>query len=243
MTPVIPTPLLERARNWGELHRWERRNLGRDLRRIGLTYQEIQSLIPVPKSTLSSWVRDVELTPDQVINIAARTASGSRRGIPVDTQWKRREQIKAIRAEAEQFAIDHLSDPFFVAGVVMYWAEGSKSRNFVDLTNTDAAALRLFITWARCFLDPAIEFELGLHLHDGNDEKTARAYWRRELGLPNTPYGKTYVKPPGTGHRKNQLPQGVCRVRTRKAADNWNRVMVWIDVVARSFGVIPDPRC
>jgi hypothetical protein len=188
-------------------------------------------------------VRDIELTSEQVGRIKGRSATGSRRGIPVDTQWRRREQIQRIRAEAEDFGLNHLGDPFFVAGVVMYWAEGSKSRNFVDLTNTDPAALRLFIEWARRFLDTAIEFELGLHLHAGNDESAARTYWRDELGLPDVAFGKTYFKPHGTGHRKNQLPHGVCRVRTRKAADNWNTVMVWIDLVAQNLGVLRDPHC
>jgi hypothetical protein len=85
-------------------------------------------------------------------------------------------------------------------------------------------------------MDPAAEFNLGLHLHEGNDEPAAKQYWSNALNLDSPHFGKTYIKPVGTGHRKNQLPHGVCRVRMLRASDYWHRVMVWIDVVAESFG-------
>ena len=217
--------------------------LGIELRRHGLTYTEIQALIPVPTSTLSSWLREVTLTPHQIEQIRLRTSASTRRGIPVNTQWRRHRDIEHVRSGARTFAIEHLHDPFFVAGVVLYWGEGSKTRNFVDLANADPAALRLFIAWSRRYLDPAIEFELGLHLHEGNDEAAAMAFWREALVLPDAPFGKTFTKPTGTGHRKNHLPHGVCRVRTRRAADNWNRVMVWIAVIAESLEALQEPTC
>ena len=53
MRPDIPHRLIDRAAEWDDLHRWERSELGKALRRFGLTYGEIRSLIPVPKATLS----------------------------------------------------------------------------------------------------------------------------------------------------------------------------------------------
>ena len=239
----IPHELLEQTRIWEDLHRWERRQLGMALRSLGLSYGEIQSLIPVPKSTLSTWLSGRQLSPAAVAAIRQRTDPSTRRGIPVDTQWRRREQIRSIRSEARAFAAEHLADPLFVAGVTMSWGEGSKTRNYVDLTNSDPAALRLFIRWVREYLHPDTEFQLGLHLHNMNSEADAKQYWRTELELPNASFGKTYLKPAGTGHRKNHLQHGVCRARTRRAADNWHRVMMWIEVVSTQFGVIPKADC
>jgi hypothetical protein len=239
----IPKELIARASDWNQLHPWERRELGVELRFLGLSYGEIQSLIPVPKSTLSTWLNSRRLPDAAVAAIRERTDASTRRGIPVDTQWRRRQQIDTIRSDARAFALANLADPVFVSGVTMYWGEGSKTRNFVDLTNTDPAALRLFIRWVREYLDSAAEFQLGLHLHAMNNEMEAKEYWRFELGLPHAEFGKTYLKPAGTGHRKNHLRHGVCRVRTRRAADNWHRVMTSIDVVRGQFGVISNPDC
>ena len=243
MQPVIPDELQARAAAWNELHRWERKQLGLALRSLGLSYGEIQAMVPVPKSTLSTWFAGRRLTDTQVEAIKARTGAGSRRGIPVDTQAHRRAEIAQIRNGARRYALWHLEDAAFVAGVVLYWGEGSKTRNFVDLTNSDPAALRLFVTWCRMHLDPDIEFTLSLNLHEGNDEQLAMRYWRDELHLPDVRFGKSFIKPRGTGHRKNRLPHGVCRVRTHRAADNWNRVMTWIDVVRDHLGVVGDTRC
>lgn len=236
MDHLVPSRLLTRASDWPALHRWERRQLALELRKLGLSYGEIRRVIPVPKSTLNTWFSGIRLSPEQVEAIRLRVGPESRRGIPVDTQRGRRQRIHEIRTEARLFAVDHLDDPLFIAGVVLYWGEGAKTRNHLDLTNSDPAALRLFIRWCKAYLPAEPDIQLSLHLHEGNDEEGAKTYWRSALGVPEVQFGKTFIKPRGTGHRKNHLEHGVCRVRTRRAADNWNRVMEWIDVVASDLG-------
>jgi len=215
---------MERALNWDELHPWERAELGRALRRLGWTYSEIRELIPVPKGTLSYWCREIRLTPEQVEAIKRRRPPGVRGRVPVDTQRKRKEEIERIKAEARAFALDHLSD--------LYWAEGLKSHRHLEVANSDPAALRLFIRWVRYFHASNAEFVLALHLHEGNDEHHAKAHWRRELDLPDADFHKTFIKPRGTGHRKNQLEFGVCRVRMRRGTDSWRRTLTWTEVLA-----------
>ena len=129
-----------------------------------------------------------------------------------------------------------LNDPVWLAGVVLYWAEGSKAQQSLEIANTDPHALRFFIRWVREYLDEGAEFDLQIHLHDGNDEPAARVFWRDATGLADASFYRTYVKPRGTGHRKNHLPHGVCKVRARRCADMWNRVMAWRDIVAEALG-------
>src|SRR3970282_1284528 len=107
----------DRIDSWDSFSRWERSELGRDLRRLGLSYGEIMDVIPVKKSTLATWCRDVPLTKSQIEAIKERT--GSVKGIPRDTQRKRREEIERIR-EVARAEVAWLSlDPNWVAGVVM----------------------------------------------------------------------------------------------------------------------------
>ncbi|HJQ77370.1 MAG TPA: hypothetical protein VJ948_08935, partial [Acidimicrobiia bacterium] len=70
----LEAAILERVRNYASLSRWERSELGRDLRRLGLSYGEIMDLITVKKSTLATWCRDVGLTEEQVAAIKVRRA-------------------------------------------------------------------------------------------------------------------------------------------------------------------------
>ena len=78
MKTEIPTALLDEASEWSVLHRWERKQLGMALRRLGLTHSEIMEIIPVPKGTLSNWSQDVVLRHAQIEAIRDR-AHPSRR--------------------------------------------------------------------------------------------------------------------------------------------------------------------
>ena len=225
----------ERIGSWDTLSRWERSELGKDLRRLGLSYGEIMDLIPVKKSTLATWCREVKLTEVQYAAIRDRT--GSVAGIPRDTNRKRREELEHIRSNARTEVPTLVTDSFWVAGAILYWAEGAKTRNHLALNNTDPRALRLFIAWLRRYVDRDAEFSMQLHLHEGNDESAAKRYWRRETGLDDANFYRTFIKPRGTGHRKNHLEHGVCTVKMRRCANGWNIVMAWIDALAEQFGV------
>lgn len=227
--------ILERVRKYQALSRWERRELGRALRRLGLSYGEIMDLVPVKKSTLATWCREVRLSDEQIAAIKERRAQPI--GVPRDTQRKRRVEVEAIRRQAQSQVRELLWDPMWLAGVTLYWAEGSKTRNHLRLANTDPRALRLFVNWVLTYIDPKALFSIQLHLHEGNDELAARTYWRRQTGLDGANFYKTFIKPAGTGHRKNHLPHGVCTVKVRACSDGWHRTMAWIDAMTRHLGV------
>jgi hypothetical protein len=216
-----PAFAMDAAGRWQALTRWERAEIGRGLRRLGWTYGEIMDVIPVGKGTLAGWCRDIRLTDGQIEAIKARVPSQI--GVPKDTNWKRRLEIDAIRQQAKSEVTRLMEDPLWVAGVVLYWAEGSKTRSDLSIVNADPAALRLFIGWVRCYLDRRADFCLSLHLHEGNNESAAKAYWRHATTLTDAPFTKTFIKPRGTGHRKNHLPHGVCRVRVRRSSNARNR--------------------
>jgi hypothetical protein len=231
-----PADLVARAVSWHNLDMIERRYVARGMRASGSSYGEIQRLIPVAKSTLSGWLRDVSISDTRRDAIEERRKAKDNH---CDTQWRRRLEIEQIREEAADFAAAHLTDPFFVAGVVMYWAEGSKTRNDLSMVNSDPRALRLFIAWTRAFHGPNSQFVLKLNLHEGNDEAAARAYWSDATGLGDVGCHKTFAKPNGTGHRRNHLVHGICQVRVRAAADAWQRTMTWIGVLASDLQLNP----
>jgi len=225
---------LARIERYESLSRREKSELGRGLRRLGHSYGEIMDLIPVKKSTLATWCRDIELTEEQTAAITARSRETAK--VP-DTQRRRRAEVVEIRRMARSRFEDLRNDPVWVAGTVLYWGEGGKTRNDLKLANSDPRALRLFVHWTRKYLNPEADFSIQLHLHEGNDEVAARDFWRREIGLPEANFFKSYIKPHGTGHRKNRLPQGVCSVKVRRCSDAWHVAMEWVDVLADQLGL------
>lgn len=109
------------------------------------------------------------------------------------------------------------------------------------MANSDPRALRLFISWARSYFDENAEFSVQLHLHEGNVDRKAQ-YWAGETGLGMVTFHKTFIKPKGTGHRKNHLPHGVCTVKMKRCADSWQRTMAWIEGTSTYLGLDPTPR-
>jgi hypothetical protein len=190
------------------------------------------AILPVGKGTLSGWCRDIRLTEAQIEAIKARRPPGVKTGFPVDTQRKRRQAIEAMQEQAVDQVPDLIRSPLWLAGTVLYWAEGSKTKRILEIVNTDPRTLELFISWTRAFHEKNACFVLSLHLHEGNDEAAAMYFWRQAVGLPGARFTKTFVKPAGTGHRKNKLAHGVCKVQMSRSTDAWWRTMAWIDCLA-----------
>ncbi len=224
----------ERLTRWESLSQWERAELGRDLRRQGMSYGEIMELIPVKKSTLATWCREVVLTPEQVDAIKQRRAQQP--GIPRDTQRKRHRQIELIRAQAALEAEHLVADSFWTAGVALYWGEGSKATRRLALANSDPAILRLFKGWSERYLPPNTGWRARLNLHADNDEPRARAWWSEQLDVPLEDFTKSYLKPDGTGHRKNHLPHGVCTLVKRRSTNALESTTAWIEFLQKRFG-------
>lgn len=224
--------------DWQRLTRWERAEAGRSLRRQGWTYGENMAVLPVVKGTLAGWCKDIRLTEDQIEAIKARVPS--QKGVPKDTNWKRREEVERIREMARLEAHQRMGEPLWIAGNVLYWGEGDKSSRRLSLVNSDPKALNLFVAWTRTYHNRNACFVLALHLHHGNDDQAAQEWWRKQLKMPEAAFHKTFIKPPGTGHRKNHLANGVCRVLMRRSGNAWQRTMVWIDEMAGELDKAPD---
>ena len=204
--------------------------LARRMRAEGLSLGEIALVLPRSVSTLLVWCREVALTDEQRAAIRERT--NPQRGRRRDTQRKRRREIAQLVASARGAGPMLLRDPYFSAGVALYWAEGSKTQRRLEMVNSDARLLRLFVGWVKEFHDAEARFVASLNIHADNDVAEAHRYWRSELTIDDLRFTKPFVKPDGTGHRRNHLPHGVCRVGVRASTDAFLRTMAWIEVMA-----------
>jgi hypothetical protein len=230
----VEPELVARIADWDRSSRWERSELGKDLRRLGLSYREIMDLIPVKKSTLATWCREVRLSDEHYAAIKERTRS--QEGIPRDTNRKRRSQISAIRTQALSEATMLVHEPLWTAGTALYWGEGYKTQSTLGMANADPAALRLFMSWTRYYHDEHAQFRARLNIHADNDEPWARGWWQSALDLDSADFTKSFIKPDGTGHRKNHLAHGVCAVRMRRSADAFHRTSAWVEFLTGLLG-------
>ncbi len=95
------------------------------LRRKGLSYREIRGRVPVSKSSLSLWLREVGLARRQIQRLSEKKLAAGRRGGQIVHEMRLRrltERLRSANQEAKSFLAGR--DLWWAVGVVLYWAEG-----------------------------------------------------------------------------------------------------------------------
>lgn len=191
----------------------EMRERARLLRRQGTSVRDIAKMLNTSKGSVSVWVRDVELTDEQIERLK-------------ENQRRYRQHNKGAQSNREKHHLLRLeyqregrvkareNHPLHQAGCMLYWAEGAKRRNKVYFVNSDSHMMRMFMRFLREELQVADEdISLYIHCHysDPLEQLRIERYWVELLGLYQDCLRKTQVKR-GSDTRKNILINGVCGI-------------------------------
>jgi len=193
------------------------RQLARQLRREeGASIKDIARRIGVSKSSVSVWVRDIELTPEQHAALAARNVAYNRQ---MSGTWKQAATRRAERVSFQECgrALARMGDPLFVAGCMLYWAEGGKHRNCLKFTNSDPEMVRFFAKFIRGFdvEEESIRLTCNLFADHIDRQREIEQFWLDVAGLPRTCLCKSSVNvysKYSQKKRQNKLPYGTCRM-------------------------------
>jgi hypothetical protein len=206
----------------------------RKLRLEGLSIGEIANRVGVAKSSVSLWVRDIELSPAQRKQL-------SRNGYSIELIEKRRirrlENIRLKRAAIMQEAardIKKLSpDLLWLMGVALYWGEGGKTvRGGVRLSNSDPAVISLMMRFFRetCKV-PDEKFRGHIHTFSHSNADAAERFWSRVSSIPRKRFYKTYVKPSGASkNKRDTLPYGTLEINVHDTT-LFFKITGWIEKV------------
>jgi transcriptional regulator with XRE-family HTH domain len=196
----------------------EARAAARVLRREdGLPLATIAARLGVSKSSVSRWVRDIELTPEQ--HTALRQVN-PRYNNQLRGQNRRRETARAARLAAQRDGreLAQRGDPLHIKGCMLYWAEGAKCRNVVVFVNSDANMLELFLRFLReCYgvSDRDVALSVNCHVTNGLNAAQITDWWLERLRLPATCARTPTVNhvPAGSRRRRGHvLPYGTARL-------------------------------
>ena len=100
-----------------------------------------------------------------------------------------------------------------IAGIMLYWAEGTKSRGSASVANSDPRIIKFMTLWFNEFFGIKPEnLKIYLHLHSGQKEEDMKLYWSKLTSIPLKNFGKSFVKPEGSGYRKNILYNGTVKL-------------------------------
>lgn len=186
-------------------------------REEGAAINEIAHRVGASKSSVSLWVRDIELTDGQRLALLERNPAYNRQlsGWTKVAERRRAERI-AYQDDGRRRARGR--DPGFVAGCMLYWAEGSKARNQLQFSNADPVMARFFVDFLkRHFGLRGAEIRITCHLYADHLEKQIEIeqHWLDALGLPPESLRKSVVNVYSKYSKRKRvgnLPYGTCRV-------------------------------
>jgi hypothetical protein len=193
------------------------RDLARRLRREeGAAIGEIAERLRVSKSSASLWVRDIELTTEQREALLQRNPAYNRQ-LSGWTKMAARRRAERERFQEEGRSRARGGDPLFVAGCMLYWAEGAKGRNQLQFANSDPVMARFFVDFLRRYFDLEEEIRITCHLYADHLAKQTEVeqFWLEALALPRTSLRKSVVNvysKYSKRRRVGNLPYGTCRV-------------------------------
>ena len=196
----------------------QERELARYLRREeGAAINEIARRVGASKSSVSLWVRDIELSEEQRQALLERNPAYNRQhsGWTKLAERRRAERI-AYQEDGRRRA--RRRDPGFVAGCMLYWAEGAKERNQLQFSNADAAMARFFVDFLRRHFGLRDdEIRITCYLYADHLEKQAEIeqHWLDALELPRESLRKSVVNVYSKYSKRKRvgnLPFGTCRV-------------------------------
>jgi transcriptional regulator with XRE-family HTH domain len=193
------------------------REAARKLRKEqGLTIIEIAKIIGVAKSSVSLWVRDIELTEAQfeVIQQQHYTYGAQHKGSKANIA-KHHAIRQQYQEEGRMKAREN--DPAHILGCMLYWGEGRKSRSELNLANSDPDMLVVFMRFLQQVMGVTLdEISIAIHcyLNNGLSQEEIEQYWLKTLGLSQSHLRKTMVNQPRSSQQKGRkLLYGVCQLR------------------------------
>jgi transcriptional regulator with XRE-family HTH domain len=193
----------------------EEQRRARELRAGGCSVKEIERLLGVARSSVSRWVKDVELTDEQRRALALRVSEGR-----LQAAERKAEAARCLRREYQQEGrrLARERDGSYAAGCMLYWAEGDKRRNTVGLANSDPQLLTVFASFLRrhfAVLDDAFRVYCNLFADHAARKQQIEEFWLSALDLPSTCLRKSTVNTYSKYSEKkrcNKLPYGTCKL-------------------------------
>lgn len=197
----------------------------------------IAQRLGVSPGTVHLWTRDIEVAPQHALRNMHQSRSAAVEAWAEKNRARRRGYQREGRRRARE------GDRLHLAGCMLYWAEGSKSKNSAKIANSDVHLVRFFRKFlSECFDVPADRFTLRLNVYLGNGLTidAVERYWLDALDLPRTVLRKHAVNhfpTSSSGRKRNHLPFGVCTLGV-----NDTRVVQHIFGAIQEYGGFDQPK-
>jgi len=190
------------------------------LRKKEMSYSQIKKILKVSKGTLSVWLKDYPLPEEKIRQL--RDWSEQRIERCRETKRKKKERrLKGFYQEQKKFILPLNKRELYLAGLFLYWGEGTKTRSTsLSISNTDPSLIQFFLFWlTKSLLVPKRKLKIELHLYkDMNIDKEIK-FWSDILKIPSKQFYKPYIKKSllKSINHKGGFGHGTCNMKVSDA--------------------------
>lgn len=204
------------------------------LRREGWSYTMIAAELGVAKSTLSGWLKDLPSTRSEAAKRSHRARIQTSRTKQLQHQAALQVLVENAQAEMRQRFANGLTDrELFVAGLMLYWAEGRKTHSSVEIANSDPRIIKIFVRWVeQCFNINREQLRACIHVYPDIDVDVAENYWAEVIGIPRTQFYRAQidVRAGKSPNKRGKLAYGTAHIKVggSGAAALHRNILAWI---------------
>ena len=214
-----------------------KQNIAIDMRKRGISYSEIENRIHIPKSTLSYWLKNIKLTPEQTKKLNdKRTEVAKANALKKVSRTSR--MIEEVKKSSSRDIKEISKKELWLIGIVLYWKNGNKSdlKKGVHFSSSDPAMIKLFLKWLReigNIKDSEIKFDIFIKQKskDKGPAQEAIAYWSKVSGLPKGYFSNVYCQ---KGGRKKEINCGFLRVKVAQSSMLARQIAGWIEGIKKT---------
>ncbi len=187
------------------------------LGKMGKTYSEIQKQFPIPKSTLSLWFKNAGKKPDRTRQLEhlKRARIIAFESIQRNKLQRVEEAVSSARTVVAELEMRNngLAKALLA---MLYWAEGTKSERSggPTFTNTDPILALFYLKLLRkAYPIDEDRLRIRIHIHHYHNPRESLRFWSELLGIPESQFGKIYVKKRSTRKKFRRNFQGICFIK------------------------------
>ncbi len=212
------------------------------LRKRGLSYNEILRKVPVAKSTLSLWLRDIGLAKQQKQRLTEKRRKAQTKAQQA-CRSKRIKITEEIKFLARKEVNGITKKDLWLIGIILYWAEGSKQKETnvserVTLGNSDPNIIKIFLRWLNevCKIDKK-DIVVRLAIHETSNKQKAKKYWSKITNIPASRFHKTLIKKHNikTNRKFNDNYEGLLFVTVKKSTNLNRKIAGWIEGITENL--------
>lgn len=190
------------------------------LRRKGVSIREVEKLLKIPRSTLSGWFRNVELTEKQKSKLRTNWLKALSKARMRAVLWHNQQKEMRLK-DAENQALKLLSEinpenkaVLELALAMLYLGEGLKTESGLGLGNSDPLILHFFVNiLIRDYSIDIKQIKCSLHLRADQNPEELKSYWSKQLDIPEKNFTSPSIDKRTIGSPTYSTYNGVCVVQ------------------------------